>query len=152
MFSRKLTRVVKYGLYGSVAIGGSVTAAVKLNDGDYDSLAIVRLSRTAFTAVEIGRTYKSMLYSKEWDKSSKEYLEVKSQAHKIGAQKLLELCKANKGVYIKVGQHVGALDYLLPNEYVQTMRILHKDAPQNTVEELYKVIREDLKQDVSRQY
>ncbi|XP_026733543.1 uncharacterized aarF domain-containing protein kinase 1 [Trichoplusia ni] len=146
MFSRKVSRVVKYGLYGSVAIGGSVTA-VKLHDGDYDSLAIVRLTRTACTAVEIGRTYKSMLYSKEWDRTSKEYLEVKSQAHQIGAAKLLELCKANKGVYIKVGQHVGALDYLLPNEYVTTMRILHKDAPRNTLDELYKVMKEDLKKD-----
>ncbi|XP_030023635.2 aarF domain-containing kinase 1 [Manduca sexta] len=146
MFSRKISRVVKYGLYGSVAIGGTV-AALKLHDEDYNSLAIVRLTRTAYTAVDIGRTYQSMLYSKEWDKTSDEYLEVKSQAHQIGAEKLLDLCRANKGVYIKVGQHVGALDYLLPNEYVTTMRILHKNAPKNTVEELYSVIKEDLKKD-----
>ncbi|XP_059057251.1 aarF domain-containing kinase 1 [Achroia grisella] len=145
MFSRNITRVVKYGIYGSVAIGGTVSA-LKFQDEDYNSLAIVRITRTALTAVEIGRTYQSMLYSKEWDRTSQEYIEVKSQAHRIGAEKLLELCKANKGVYIKVGQHVGALDYLLPNEYVTTMRILHKNAPQNTVEELYKVIEEDLKQ------
>jgi len=30
---------------------------------------------------------------------------------------------------VKVGQHIGALDYLLPDEYVQTMRVLHHDAP-----------------------
>lgn len=148
MFAKKLPRVVKYGLYGTVAVGCSI-GALKLQDDsfDYNSLAIVRLSRTASTALNIGRTYQGMLYSKEWDKNSTEYLEVKSQAHQIGAEKLLELCKANKGVYIKVGQHVGALDYLLPTEYVTTMRILHKDAPRNTVDELYKVIKEDLKQD-----
>lgn len=150
MFTKNLRRAVKYGVYGSVAIGGGV-AAVKLQDGDYDydSMTIVRITRTAYTAVDIGRTYHSMLYSKEWDRTSDEYIEVRSKAHKIGAEKLLELCKANKGVYIKVGQHVGALDYLLPNEYVTTMRILHKDAPKNTVEELYKVIEEDMKKDVS---
>ncbi|XP_072932649.1 aarF domain-containing kinase 1 [Epargyreus clarus] len=146
MLPKILTRVVRYGLYGSVAIGGAVVA-LKYHDTDYGSLAIVRLTRTAVTAVEIGKTYKTMLYSKEWDRSSKEYLQIKSEAHQIGAEKLLELCKANKGVYIKVGQHVGALDYLLPNEYVATMRILHKDAPRNTVEELYAVIKEDLKRD-----
>lgn len=146
MFSRKLTRIIKYGFYGGVAVGGCVTA-LKFHDGDYNSLAIVRITRTACTAVDIGRTYQSLLYSKDWDRSSPEYLEVKKQAHQIGAEKLLELCKANKGVYIKVGQHVGALDYLLPTEYVKTMRVLHKDAPQNTVEELYNVIREDLKKD-----
>jgi len=30
---------------------------------------------------------------------------------------------------VQVGQHIGALDYLLPDEYVQTMRVLHHDAP-----------------------
>lgn len=140
----KLSRVVKYGI-GAVAIGGSIQAFKQ----DGDSSALVRITRTAVTAVDIGRTYKGMLYSKEWDKTSPEYLEARSQAHQIGAEKLLDLCKANKGVYIKVGQHIGALDYLLPNEYVTTMRILHMDAPSNSVEELFKVIREDLKQEVS---
>ncbi|XP_026318997.1 uncharacterized aarF domain-containing protein kinase 1 isoform X2 [Hyposmocoma kahamanoa] len=105
------------------------------------------LSRAVCTAVEIGRTYNKMLYSKEWDRESKEYFEVRAEAHQICAEKLLELCKANKGVYVKVGQHVGALDYLLPNEYVMTMRILHKDAPPNDVKEIYKVIKQDLKKD-----
>lgn len=146
MLSRNLSKFLKYSLYGGVTVGSAVVVS-KYHDADYNSFVIVRLTRTACTAVDIGRTYKSMLYSREWDKSSTEYLEVKSQAHQIGAEKLLKLCKANKGVYIKVGQHVGALDYLLPNEYVQTMRILHKDAPRNTVEELYDVIKEDLKKD-----
>ncbi|XP_041980024.1 aarF domain-containing kinase 1 [Aricia agestis] len=145
MLSR-IPKVVRYGLYGGVAIGGTVVT-LKYNGTDYNSLAIVRLSRTAYTAVDIGRMYKKMLYSQEWDKSSKEYIKVKREAHQIGANKLLELCIANKGVYIKVGQHVGALDYLLPSQYVHTMRVLHKDAPKNTVEELYRVIKDDLKQD-----
>lgn len=144
----KVPRLVRYGLSGGVAIGSAV-AAMKYRDTDYNSLAVVRLMRAAYTAVDIGRTYKSMLYSKDWDKNSKEYIQIKSEAHQIGAEKLLELCRTNKGVYIKVGQHVGALDYLLPSEYVTTMRVLHKDAPRNTIEELYKVIKEDLNQDVS---
>lgn len=146
MLSRNIRKVVKYSLFGGVTIGSGVYA-LKYSNADYNSFAIVRLTRTAYTAVDIGRTYQSMLYSKEWDKSSNEYMQIKSQAHQIGAEKLLKLCKLNKGVYIKVGQHVGALDYLLPNEYVQTMRILHKDAPKNTIEELYDVIRQDLKKD-----
>jgi aarF domain-containing kinase len=148
MFSRNVSRVVRYGLYGTVGIGGTV-AALKLQENELGTLTVVRITRTAVTAVDIGRTYQSLLYSKEWDKKSVEYEEAKKEAHQIGAKKLLELCRANKGVYIKIGQHVGAMDYLLPTEYVQTMRILHKDAPKNTVEELYRVIKEDLKQDVS---
>lgn len=148
MVYKNVSRLVRYGLCGGVAVGGAVVA-MKYNETDYDSLAVVRLTRAACTAIDMGRTYNKMLYSREWDKSSKEYKQVKSEAHLIGAEKLLELCRANKGVYIKLGQHIGALDYLLPTEYVMTMRVLHKDAPRNSIEELYKVIKEDLKQDVS---
>ncbi|KAI8421638.1 hypothetical protein MSG28_009634 [Choristoneura fumiferana] len=143
MLRKYFSRAVKYGVVSGVAIGGTAYAAKY----DYNASTLVRITRTAVTAIDIGRTYKTMLYSKDWDTNSSEYLEVKSEAHKISAEKLLELCKANKGAYIKVGQHVGALDYLLPNEYVTTMRVLHKDAPQNSVEELYKVIKEDLNED-----
>ena len=43
-----------------------------------------------------------------------------------------------------MGQHVGTLDYLLPKEYVETMKVLHSGAPQSPVDSLYTVIEEDL--------
>lgn len=43
-----------------------------------------------------------------------------------------------------MGQHIGALDYLLPFEYVNTMKILHSRAPQSTYEEVLQVIKQDL--------
>lgn len=96
--------------------------------------------------MDIGMTYKRGLYFKEWpDKSCDEYKTLKSQCHIAAADKLLKLICTNKGVYIKVGQHIGALEYLLPTEYVRTMKVLHSNAPQNEVEDLYKVIRQDLK-------
>jgi hypothetical protein len=70
------------------------------------------------------------------------------QVHRKAAEQLLELCCTNRGVYIKVGQHIGALDYLVPPEYVETMKVLHSQAPRSTIEEVYRVLREDLKQDV----
>lgn len=138
-----LRRVLKYSAIG----GGTILTALSLRTNDYDinSLGIVRLSRAAFTVFDIGHTYKRNLYSKEWDKDSAEYKELKSKIHKIAAEKLLGLICTNKGVYIKVGQHIGSLDYLLPPEYVNTMKILHSNAPKNPVEDLYKVIRQDLK-------
>jgi aarF domain-containing kinase len=62
---------------------------------------------------------------------------------------LLKLCEQQGGAFIKVGQHLGALDYLLPAEYVNTMKILHNQAPQSTYEEVLKVIKEDLKCEVA---
>ncbi|XP_018323645.1 uncharacterized aarF domain-containing protein kinase 1 isoform X4 [Agrilus planipennis] len=79
------------------------------------------------------------------DKTSSEYKKIKSHCHQKAAEMLLDLCCANKGVYIKVGQHIAALDYLLPTEYVQTMKVLHSHAPSNKLEDVYKVISEDFK-------
>lgn len=138
-----LRRVLAIGALGA----GTVSTALSLRTNDYDlnSLGIVRLSRSACAVVDVALTYKRELYYKEWDKTTPEYKAEKSRVHKIAAEKLLELICINKGVYIKVGQHIGALEYLLPKEFVNTMKVLHSDAPQNPIEDLYKVIRQDLK-------
>ena len=57
--------------------------------------------------------------------------------------KLRDLCCVNGGIFIKVGQHLGTLDYLLPEEYVKTMKILHTDAPQSSFESVVTVVEEE---------
>lgn len=51
----------------------------------------------------------------------------------------------NGGAFIKVGQYIGSLDYLLPQEYVKTMKSLHDSAPESPVSELYETVETDLK-------
>uniref|UniRef100_A0A9J7Y9L2 AarF domain containing kinase 1 n=2 Tax=Cyprinus carpio TaxID=7962 RepID=A0A9J7Y9L2_CYPCA len=71
------------------------------------------------------------------------------QVHRRSAERLQDLCCSNRGTFIKVGQHLGALDYLLPEGYTSTMKVLHSRAPQSSMEEIRPVIREDLgKEDV----
>lgn len=139
---RKLFKAAAIG-----AIGLGTLASLRANEYDVGAIGIVRLSRAALAVLEIGRHYKRELYNSNLDKTSAEYLQLKSDVHKFGAQKLLELCCANKGVYIKVGQHIGALDYLLPQEYVCTLRVLHSSAPQSSFKDILTVIREDFKRD-----
>ena len=54
------------------------------------------------------------------------------------------MCSKNRGIFVKVGQHVGALDYLLPGEYVQTFKVFHSEAPETPLTSLKRVIQEDL--------
>ena len=70
------------------------------------------------------------------------------QVHLRSARRLCELCCANRGTFIKVGQHLGALDYLLPQEYTSTLKVLHSQAPQSSMQEVRQVIREDLGKEV----
>ncbi|KAJ9587302.1 hypothetical protein L9F63_019178, partial [Diploptera punctata] len=138
-------RLLKYGLVTGATFG--TLASLKANQYNFDSIGVVRLGRAAVTVFDIAVHYKKTLYRTEFDRASKEYLQLKSSVHKTAAEKLLELCCTNRGVYIKVGQHIGALDYLVPPEYAETMKVLHSQAPRSTIEEVYKVLREDLKQD-----
>lgn len=64
------------------------------------------------------------------------------------ADRMLKLCCKNGGVFIKVGQHVGSMDYLLPKEYVNTMKVLHDQAPESTIDDILTVVRQDLGQQV----
>lgn len=128
-------------------IGLGTLASLRANEYDLGSIGIVRLGRAAITVFVIGRYYKHELYGSDLDRRTQKYVDLKSKVHKYGAEKLLELCCANKGVYIKVGQHIGALDYLLPAEYVNTMRVLHSSAPQSSFKDVLTVLKEDFKKD-----
>lgn len=147
MLSRNIKKILKYSFIGSVGLATTLT--LQQNSYDINSLGPVRLGRAATTVFDISLNYRRNIYSRKLDVNTQEYLDLKSNCHTYAAKKLLALCCINKGVYIKVGQHLAALDYLLPKEYVQILKKLHKDAPQNTLEEIYRVIREDLKKEVS---
>ena len=60
------------------------------------------------------------------------------------------MCLANGGAFIKVGQHIGSLDYLLPTEYVKTMSILYDKVPLTPVKEMLEVFKEEFGQEVSK--
>eukprot|EP00983_Pelagomonas_calceolata_P008771 285892-Pelagomonas_calceolata.AAC.1 len=63
--------------------------------------------------------YKKCLSSKlEGEERQKEL----SACHERGAERLLQLCFANGGVYTKLGQHIGQLDHLLPGEHVLAVK------------------------------
>lgn len=150
MFSTKLRSILKYSL--GVGLIGGTALSLKGNQYQWDSIGIVRLGRAGYTVFQIGVIYKKDLYGKGFDKTSQEYKAQKSICHKRSAEKLLDLCCTNKGVYIKVGQHIAALEYLLPVEYVDTMKVLHSHAPTNKIEDVYKVLKEDFKKDVRVNY
>lgn len=67
-----------------------------------------------------------------------------SKYHQFGAALLEKLSRANMGIYIKIAQHLAQLEYLLPEEYIQTLRPLMYHAPINTWEIVKDVIATDL--------
>ncbi|XP_055879490.1 aarF domain-containing protein kinase 1-like isoform X5 [Biomphalaria glabrata] len=136
----RLKKLIKIVLLGGVS-GGTFYLTCG-NDLDLTSFGVVRFGRAALAAVCIAVDYK-LLFSK-YDKSHPEYSHALHQVHLKSSLRLRNMCCKNGGVFIKVGQHLGSLDYLLPEEYVQTMKVLHNQAPQSDLTLLKQVIEEDL--------
>ena len=66
------------------------------------------------------------------------------KVHTRSAVRLRAMCCKNGGCFIKVGQHIGALEYLLPFEYIDTMKVLHSNAPHTHITDIYKTIEQEL--------
>ncbi|MCD7452489.1 hypothetical protein HAX54_017028 [Datura stramonium] len=62
-----------------------------------------------------------------------------------GARRLEELCFRNGGIYIKLGQHLGQLEYLVPEEYVRIMResMLNR-CPHSSYDQVHEVVKKEL--------
>lgn len=71
----------------------------------------------------------------------------KSVIHRRAASRLLQLCRDNGGVYIKVGQHLAQLDYLIPEEYTEILSSLFDDTPETDYEDVRQVVCEELGKD-----
>lgn len=133
----------------------SVTAVVLASSGlylhkkqlDINDLSVVRFGRAAATTFLISYDYLTAF--KDVEHGTDQYWEIKSKVHQRSAERLRDLCCANRGTFIKVGQHLGALDYLLPPEYTSTLKVLHSRAPQSSLQEIQQVIREDLGKELS---
>ena len=68
---------------------------------------------------------------------------INGDSHQKSADMLLHTVQLNKGTYVKIGQHVSAMQFLLPDEYVSTLSVLQSSAPESPLEDVYSVIRED---------
>lgn len=96
-------------------------------DGAFNDSAIVggsqRFIRSASTALSISWDYNVSL----WNKNEKDpgYEELRKEIHLRSANKLLNACLANGGLYIKIGQGFAAINHILPEEYTKTLQQLH---------------------------
>ncbi|XP_044292910.1 aarF domain-containing protein kinase 1 isoform X2 [Varanus komodoensis] len=138
--ARRALKLTSFASVAAMAATGSYLYGKK--NLDPNDFGIVRVGRAVATTAVITFDYLTSLRSVP--RGTEEYDHVKSQVHLRSAERLRDLCCANRGTFIKVGQHLGALDYLLPEEYTHTLKVLHSQAPQSSRQEIEQVIREDL--------
>ena len=66
------------------------------------------------------------------------------EVHRANAIRLRDMCAKNCGVYIKLGQHLAMLDYVLPEQYTEELSTLLANTPTTSWEGVTRVIKEDL--------
>jgi predicted unusual protein kinase regulating ubiquinone biosynthesis (AarF/ABC1/UbiB family) len=67
-----------------------------------------------------------------------------SELHARNALRLRNICEQNKGVYIKLGQHIAMLDHIVPVEYQLTLSSLLSNNPVTPFPSVIRVVEEDL--------
>ncbi|OWM87429.1 putative ABC1 protein At2g40090 isoform X2 [Punica granatum] len=132
----------------TAACGGAAAAGIATSDDPATALKLctavpVRLFRDSVTAASIAFDYQYSLLG--LPEGSEERLKAKHEVHLRSARKLRDLCFENGGIYIKLGQHIGQLEYLVPQEYVLVMRqsMLNR-CPESSYDQVCEVFRKEL--------
>ncbi|CAI5759776.1 unnamed protein product [Candida verbasci] len=140
--TNKKTSYSKYFKYG-VAIG--LTSTVLYYTSDRFKHEILTIDRVNTVTIAMIRCF--WLYKQTLDKqypTQKERNEELSKTHQKAANITLKALEKNGGVYIKLGQHISALTYLLPKEWTETMIPLQDKCPRSSMEEIENLFETDL--------
>ncbi|XP_047270771.1 putative ABC1 protein At2g40090 isoform X2 [Capsicum annuum] len=149
MAGRSLWRATTKLLVATTALGGGAAAAT-IASSDDPAMALklctivpLRLCRDSVTAATIAFDYEYSLWG--LPEGSTERAKAKHEVHMRGARRLEELCFRNGGIYIKLGQHLGQLEYLIPEEYVHIMResMLNR-CPHSSYDQVHEVVKKEL--------
>jgi aarF domain-containing kinase len=137
---------------GALGVGCVGTYLYNKKEFDFMGQAVIRSTRTLFTALKVSLDYRKSLHrwwdrggpGDDWDFASDlAYQEARRECNLRTGQALLHLFQKNAGIYIKLGQHLSALEYILPPEFCAIMAVLQNEAPQSSIEDVEKVLRED---------
>lgn len=116
--------------------GGSTDEEAKLSPEERKKVKSQQKQRVQEAAARLAEA-EELLISMEGESA-------KSKLHRKAAHRLMQLCRENGGVYIKVGQHLANLDYLIPQEFIEVLSSLFDDSPQSDYKEVCRVIEEEL--------
>ncbi|KAF9904252.1 hypothetical protein EC991_002910 [Linnemannia zychae] len=121
----------------------------------HQALAVRRVLLAAEAVVVTGYDYKySLGYGNRDLKKGDPEDEVerrarKSRLHKRSAERVMRMMRENGGIYIKLGQHLASLKYLLPSEWTRTMEPLQDRCHPSSIESIQALFLSDLGQPLS---
>ncbi|KAG0136604.1 ABC1 family-domain-containing protein [Tuber indicum] len=146
VYSRRSGRGGKM-LMGAAA--GTALGAVTFGTPDvgHSVAAVERATRVASTLALCINDYRVTLRSLELDPSDGDGLLAK--CHKRCAERTYKVLEKNGSIFIKLGQHLAAMGYLLPAEWTDTFIPLQDRCPVSSFESIEKMILDDTGQSIT---
>lgn len=134
----------KYIFFG---LFGTGTVFFFTNDTFHDGirhsyLTAGRVSVVTWATIQCFYHYRKVINTQYEDKNL--YYDALSKCHLKCAKITLKALEQNGGIYIKLGQHISAMTYLLPREWTDTMIPLQDKCPESTYEEIDGLFKTDL--------
>jgi len=103
--------------------------------------AVHRFLRSAKIACQMSLDYQIDLFG--MDENTEEYKKKLKEVHLKAANRLLEGCLLNGGLYIKIGQGFSAINHILPIEYTDTLKKLEDKCLERKKDEVNRLFVED---------
>lgn len=104
---------------------------------------IDRYAYSSIMARSVRALYVTLWIAYEYSRNTAKY-ETISDLHNVAAERLLNMLRTNRGLYIKLGQAIANQGDFFPKEYQKRFVKLYDDAPVDTWEQIDKVLRKNL--------
>lgn len=104
--------------------------------------SVVRMARTLHACYKVWKDYEHTLQQMDQEgveEEGEKWQKTMHELHLRSAQRLLDVCLMNGGVFIKVGQTISSLNHLLPVEYTSTFECCQDRAPCQPYDEIESV-------------
>ncbi|KAL4921194.1 ABC1 family-domain-containing protein [Aspergillus aurantiobrunneus] len=124
-------RWIKYGIIGGATVVGAVTFS---EDARHIYRAAERTGRVVGTLAVCINDYRVTL--KHEAATPEEQSEVIHACHKRCAERTLRVLEKNGSIFIKLGQHLSSMGYLLPLEWTTTFIPLQDKCPVSSIESI----------------
>jgi aarF domain-containing kinase len=107
----------------------------------YTAVGVSRFSHAAYQGARAAIAYKLLPNEEDAD-----FVEKQKAVHKRSAERLLEVARAQGGMYVKIGQYLSTLTHILPKEWTETLTALQDRAPSVSWKEIRRVFEDDFGQ------
>ncbi|KAL8757981.1 MAG: hypothetical protein Q9199_001832 [Rusavskia elegans] len=141
-------RIIWATVGGSLGIG----AIASFQDVKHGAAVIQRSARVLGALILNINDYRTVLNSKDKEKDEDGWQSMLKACHQRCAHRTLRVLEQNGSIFIKLGQHLSSMNYLLPVEWTRTFIPLQDHCPESSYEAIEQMFIDDTGQPIAAHF